>query len=155
VANSTVRPLAAKRRIEAQKPCRLSTSIPTVGSSSRSSSGFPARAKAKRTRCVCPPESLSERRPAMSVSSAVARISLVGNGSRYSARASSMCSRTGRSPRGPTPQHRADCQRDRPRWRGAEDPMFPWSAGVGPSSMLMVVDFPAPFGPSSATVRRA
>ncbi len=52
-------PRSASAFIACQKICRFSTSMPVVGSSSTIRSLSPAIAMAKRTRWVCPPDSLS------------------------------------------------------------------------------------------------
>jgi hypothetical protein len=80
VLNRTVLPGAAQPRITAHSCRRESTSRAAVGSSSTISSGFPATARAKRTRCACPPDSLSARRRARSVRSAMSRIWASGSG---------------------------------------------------------------------------
>ena len=63
MAKRTVRPSAANARMSVQNDRRVSTSIPTVGSSRKTRSGSPAIAIAKRRRWASPPESVSTGRP--------------------------------------------------------------------------------------------
>ena len=64
MANTTVSPRSVSARIASQNSVRDCTSMPAVGSSSTSSSGRGSRARAKRTRCCCPPEHLATFRRA-------------------------------------------------------------------------------------------
>ncbi len=76
----TVLPLEVKPRMVAQKSRRASTSMATVGSSSTNRSGLLTMATAKRTRWVCPPESLFVLRSASSVMPASSSTSATGIG---------------------------------------------------------------------------
>ena len=62
VANTMVRPSSPNWRIIRQNVLRPSTSMATVGSSRKTSSGSPAMASANRTRWASPPESALVRR---------------------------------------------------------------------------------------------
>ncbi len=108
---------------------------------------------AKRSRCACPPDSLSTRRAARPVSpeTVSARSTGIGSGYIRRARPSSSATRTpGISPESciiAAIRPAATASRGvRPQTRTS-----PRSGVVSPSSMPTVVDLPAPFGPSSAT----
>ena len=153
MANRTVRPRDVHSRIAAQKARRAATSIATVGSSSTSSWGLPAMARANRTRWVWPPESRSARDGAMSPTCASSRTSAVGSGCGDNPRIRSMSSRTVIPPMTPpvciiAPTYPASQAR-----RGGIPHIrtVPASGVVRPSNMSIVVDLPAPFGPSRAT----
>ena len=154
MANRTVRPSAANRRMSSQNARRLSTSIATVGSSRNTRSGSPAIANANRTRCASPPDRVSARRFTRSVRPARSRIAARGDGLGYRPRARSTSSPT-RAPGGrpadwsiaPTRPERTASRGSRPSVRAR-----PEDGSSRPSMMPMAVVLPAPLGPSRATV---
>ena len=127
-----------------QKACRPSTSTAAVGSSSTSRSGLLTRATANRTRCVCPPDSRWVRCRAKPVAPVSSGTSSTGNG----------FSRTDRSRISEPTCSMAPIRPRLTASRGAvpNTDTVPASGGSRPSSMSMVVDLPAPLGPSSVTV---
>ena len=125
-----------------------------VGSSRMIRSGSPASANAKRARLASPPDSLLSFVDALSVRPATARSSPTGADRVYRRRASVTKSRTvvlGRNmsscsiaPIRPSAIARAGVM--------PNNSTRPRSGGTSPSIRLIVVDLPAPFGPSSAIV---
>ena len=137
-----------------QKACRPSTSTAAVGSSSTSRSGLLTRATANRTRCVCPPDSRWVRCRAKPVAPVSSSTSSTGNGFGYSAAIMPTSSRTDRSRISEPTCSMAPIRPRLTASRGAvpNTDTVPASGGSRPSSMSMVVDLPAPLGPSSVTV---
>ncbi len=138
----------------AQKSRRASTSRATVGSSSTIRSGLLTSAIAKRNRWVCPPESLVVRRPAMSLTLAISITWSTSSGDGYRLATMVMSSRTLRYGMTPPTCSMAPTAPALIASAGVlpNRDTVPASGLVRPSSMSMVVDLPAPFGPSSATV---
>ena len=154
MANSTVLPRAANARIVDQKPWRLSTSRATVGSSSTSRSGSGTSARAKRTFCVSPPDSLLVRRSARSARPASCSVSSTSSGVGNSDAIIATSSRTVTS-RMASPIWSITPRRPAATASAGVIPKTDTSPASGvprPSSRSTVVDLPAPFGPSSATV---
>ena len=130
--------------------------MPTVGSSSTSSSGSGTTARAKRTRWACPPDSFWVSWPAIPAIPVSSRTSSTSSGFGNSAAIICTSSRTVRSRRrepvcsiAPTrpPSTTADGS-----WPKTDT--VPASGPASPRIASIVVDLPAPFGPRSATVSR-
>ena len=154
MANRIVLPRAAKPRMTSQKARRPATSRAAVGSSSTSSSGLETSATAARTRCVWPPESFCVRWSAKASAPVSASTSSSAIGSGYSDAIIPTSSRTVRSRSSepvwsiaPTMPAAIASSGVRPN-----SDTVPASGRSSPSSMSIVVDLPAPLGPSSATV---
>ncbi len=140
-----------------QNAWRASTSIATVGSSSTSSCGSLSSATAKRTRWVSPPESFCVRRSAKPSAPVSSRTSSTGIGEGYSEAIIVISSRTLRSRSSepvcniaPTAPSATASEGERPN-----SVTLPSSGASRPRSMSIVVDLPAPLGPSRATVSPA
>ena len=131
--------------------------MPTVGSSRIRTAGSEISASAKRTRCACPPDSLCVRRSAISVRPTSSSASSSSSGSGYSDPIIASSSRgvTSRISApdwsiAPTKPSATACCGDLP-----SSETVPLSGRSSPSSMSIVVDLPAPLGPSRATVSPA
>jgi hypothetical protein len=157
VANRIVRPLLANWRIVAQNERRASTSIATVGSSSTSRSGSLTSATAKRTRWVSPPESFSVRCSAKALTPVSDSTSSSAIGAGYNDAIIVISTRTRTLRMRPPVCSIAPTAPASTAFRGGRPKTLtlPASGASRPSSMSIVVDLPAPLGPSSATVSPA
>lgn len=153
MANSTVRPVAVKLRMDRRNSRRVCTSIAAVGSSSTSRSGSLTSATANRTRCFCPPESPVARRLARSSMPARRSASGTLSGARCRLALMPTVSPTVASSSSAPPCSIAPIRPTATASPGVLPKIVtpPLSGVVSPSSMSTVVDVPAPFGPSNAT----
>ncbi len=128
--------------------------MPVVGSSSTIRSLSPAVARAKRTRWAWPPESLLTLRSAICAMPARAITSPTLYGFGCKSQASLTSSPTVTSSISPPLWSIAPTRPATMASRGLvpKTSTFPVSACLSPSSRSRAVDFPAPFGPSRATV---
>ena len=140
---------SSRRRGGPRRPSRRSARRARAGRGSLTS------AIAKRTRCVCPPESFCVRRSAMSVIPVSSSTSSTSNGVRVERghHRDELAHREVADQRAGL-EHRADRARVDGRLRRPSRTRTRCRrrASSRPSSMSIVVDLPAPFGPSSATV---
>ena len=159
VLTSTVMPRPRRRSSRSSRASRALTSTPVNGSSSRSTCGSCASARARKTRCCCPPE----RSP-------TGRAREVGDGELLEAARHDVAVRRLRAPQPAqatvAPHHDDVAHRDReapvdllalrhvgdgfapaPAGRRSRSSMLPPRTGSSPTSALKSVDLPAPFGP--------